>query len=453
MLFELITAHTTWHHPLTTIFLKRQIPYKPMELQTAKGTRDILPEEQIVRDEIIAKLKKLFELYGFAPLGTPILERFETLAAKYAGGEEILKETFRLRDQGGRELGLRYDLTVPLARFIGMNPSLKMPFKRYQFGEVFRDGPVKLGRCREFMQCDIDIIGVASMRAEAELIGVAQEFFKAVKVPIIIELNNRKVLEGLMESLGIVKESRTAIILSIDKLKKIGLEGVRQELNEKGLLGKNTQKLLELINIRGSNQQKVAKLSKAIATETGRKGLEEIKDILGYCKTVIFTPSLARGLSYYTGTIFEVFAKKAKVSSSLAGGGRYDNMIGDYAANKSYPAVGISFGMEPIFEAVKAGIRILRKTKTEAYVLPIKTEKRCVAIIKRLREAGVNTEMDLMERGVTKNLEYASSLGIPYVLFVGEQELKKKKVKLRDMRSGKEQLLSLDGAIKRIKQQ
>ncbi len=424
-----------------------------MELQTAKGARDFPPEEELLRNGIINRLKALFELYGFAPLGTPILERFETLAAKYAGGEEILKETFRLRDRGGRELGLRYDLTVPLARFIGMNPNLKVPFKRYQFGEVFRDGPIKLGRCREFMQCDIDVIGIPSMRAEAELVEVAQEFFKGIKVPVVIEVNNRKVLDGLMDSLGIAKESRTNIILLIDKLKKIGLDGVRQELKEKGLLGKNTQKLLELINIKGSSREKIAKLSTVITAETGKKGLEEIKELLGYCKTVVFAPYLARGLSYYTGTIFEAFAKKAGIASSLAAGGRYDGLIGSYlGTNKSYPAVGISFGMEPIFEILKAGIRVLRKTTTKVYILPIKTEKKCLAIIKKLRGAGINTEMDLMGRGVTKNLEYASSLGVPFVLFVGAQELKKNKVKLRDMNSGREQMISLAALIRRIKQ-
>lgn len=430
-----------------------------MELQTAKGVRDFPPEEQMLRDEIVSKLKEIFERYGFVPLSTPIVERYETLEAKYAGGDEILKETFTLTDQGGRKLGLRYDLTVPFARFIGMNPSIKLPFKRYQFGEVFRDGPIKLGRYREFMQCDIDIVGANSMLAEAQLIEIAENFFSGIICAVVIEVNNRKILDGLMESFGIKDENKLNILLSIDKLKKVGLDGVKEELKQKNLLDKNTEKLLQAINIQGSNQEKIKALSKIITSETGKKGLMEIEELLSYVKCVTFVPSLARGLSYYTGTIFEVFAGEGAkkyfgdnvVSSSLAAGGRYDSLISNYlGTNKAYPAVGISFGLEPIYEMMKSKRTVLQKTCVKVYVIPIKTQKECIAIAKTLRNAEINADMDIMERGVTKNLDYASALGIPYVILVGEQELKQNKVKLRDMNSGKEELLSLDSVIKKL---
>ncbi len=423
-----------------------------MELQTAKGVRDFPPEEQIVRNELISRLKTIFERYGFVPLSTPILERYETLEAKYAGGDEILKETFALTDQGGRKLGLRYDLTVPFARFIGMNPSIKLPFKRYQFGEVFRDGPIKLGRYREFMQCDIDIVGAQSMLADAQVIEIAVDFFRSINCPIVIAVNNRKILDGLMDTFSIKDESRLSIILSIDKLKKIGLDGVKEELKQKNLLDKNTEKLLQTLTVQGSNAEKIKELSKVITSETGKKGLMEIEELLAYAKCMEFVPSLARGLSYYTGTIFEIFAPESAVSSSLAAGGRYDSLISNYlGTNKAYPAVGISFGLEPILEILKTKTSFAaKKTCIKVYVIPIKTQKECISAAKRLRDAGINTDIDIMARGITKNLEYASVLGIPYVILIGEQELKQGKVKLRDMNSGKEELLNLDSAIKKL---
>ncbi len=421
-----------------------------MELQTAKGTRDFSPEEQMLRNKLLDKLKTIFELYGFVPLETPILERYETLSAKYAGGEEILKETFKLTDQGGRELGLRYDLTVPLARYIGMNPNLKLPFKRYQFGEVFRDGPIKLGRYREFTQCDIDVIGSSSMLADAELLDIVLEFFKGLKLPVVIEVNNRKILDGLMAVYGITEsKDKLSIILSMDKLKKIGLQNVLAELKSKNFDKEfRLRELITQLNKKGTNKEKLSRLKRLSQSNNLLKtGLQEMQKLLSSSKKLVFEPSLARGLSYYTGTIFEVFAKKSELTSSLAAGGRYDKLIENYIG-RSYPAVGISFGIEPIFEIFKKTIK--QKTNTRVYVIPIKTEKQCTAIVKILREANINTEVDIIGRGISKNLDYASSMGIPFVLFAGEKELKQKKVKLRDMNSGKEQMLALKSAIKKL---
>ena len=184
-----------------------------MELQNAKGTKDIPPEEKIIKQKIVDTLKEVFELYGFNPIETPLLERYETIAAKYAGGAEILKETFKLKDQGKRELALRYDLTVPFSRFVGMNPNLKMPFKRYQIGRVFRDGPIKLGRYREFWQCDVDVVGTKSMKADAECLSIAKEAFKRLNLNVIIKVNNRKILDSMLEYAGVPKGKRTTTIL------------------------------------------------------------------------------------------------------------------------------------------------------------------------------------------------------------------------------------------------
>ena len=194
--------------PLTRVRFSPTIPLIKMKPETAKGTRDLIPKEALFKDEIISKLKKIFELYGYSPLETPILERYDTLSAKYAGGSEILKETFKLKDQGKRELGLRYDLTVPFARFVGMNPNIKLPFKRYQIGPVFRDGPIKLGRFREFYQCDADVVGSASMVTDAELMDLGLKTFRDLNLPVDVKVNNVKILKAIMEQCKIMDNLR-----------------------------------------------------------------------------------------------------------------------------------------------------------------------------------------------------------------------------------------------------
>ena len=218
-----------------------------MELMTARGVQDVPPEQKILKQGIVDTIKTIFERFGYSPLETPSIERFDILASKYAGGAEILKETFRVEDQGGRELCLRYDLTVPFARFVGMNKNLKMPFKRYQIGTVFRDGPLKLGRLREFWQGDVDVVGTKSMRADAEMVLIAQAVFKALDLDVIIKVNNRKVLNAVLRSAGIEQEDQETAILSIDKLAKINREGVSAELAGKGFEKKNVEKVLTLI--------------------------------------------------------------------------------------------------------------------------------------------------------------------------------------------------------------
>ncbi len=426
-----------------------------MKIERAKGTKDVPPEEEIVKQGIINELKKVFELYGFSPLETPILERMETLTAKYAGGSEILKEIFKLKDQGGRKLGLRYDLTVPLARFVSMNPTIKMPFKRYQIGLAFRDGPIKLGRYREFYQCDADIIGAKSILADIECLKMIFNFFKRVGLKITVEINNRKVLDGLMEILEIPNKERKSVIITIDKLKKMPLKDIKKELKEKGLYDKQINRMFEIFDLEGSNQEVAEQLRKIVTKESAIEGLEELKKVFKYIKTkdLVFKPSLARGLDYYTGNVFEVFVKDESLRSSIAAGGRYDDMIGKYSDNpNSIPAVGLTFGIDAIIDALKISKKIKPiKSVTKVFIIPIRTEEEAVKLADNLRKQGINTEIDLMERGISKNLDYANSLGIPFVVFIGKKELEQKKVKLKNMDSGNEKLLNPEQLVNELK--
>ena len=409
-----------------------------MKPETAKGTRDLIPKEALFKDEIISKLKKIFELYGYSPLETPILERYDTLSAKYAGGSEILKETFKLKDQGKRELGLRYDLTVPFARFVGMNPNIKLPFKRYQIGPVFRDGPIKLGRLREFYQCDADVVGTESIMAESELINLASRFFKEINQEITIKVNSIKILKSIMNYLEIEKDKQGKVILTIDKKEKISDGELRKEL--KTIIKNKADKVLEIINKNNLNYLKTILKD--------NDGINEIGELLRLTKAQ-FDVSLARGLSYYTGTIFEVYLRNSKIKSSVAAGGRYDNMIQNFLeSSNKYPAVGISFGIDVILESLE---KPEKETTTEIYIIPINKQKESFETAEKLRGNGLKVDMDLIGRGISKNLDYANKLRIPYVIFIGEEELKKDKLKLRNMKTGEESLLSLNDILKKVK--
>ncbi len=428
-----------------------------MELMNARGTRDYAPEEKIARQKIVDMLRQVFELYGFSPLETPILERLEVLSAKYAGGAEILKETFKLKDQGDRDLGLRYDLTVPFSRFVGTNPTLKMPFKRYAIDKVFRDGPIKAGRVREFWQCDVDIVGSASMLADAQCIQIAQRVFENLNLDVNITINSRKILDGILRQSGVPEDKLGDAILEVDKLKKIGVDEVKKNLEKLGIDDDAITKSLGLFSVRGSNDEKIKNLKVFLRDNEALVGLAEVEEILSYVdnKNVVFDVALARGLSYYTGPVFEVFLKNTSLmSSALSAGGRYDKMIGNFlGGTKEYPAVGISFGLEPITTVLGLLNKEQKspKTVTKLYVIPIKTTKECIKIAEEFRQEGINTDIDLVGKGISKNLDYANALEIPHVIFAGEDELKQKKVKLKDMKTGKEDLLTVKDAIKILK--
>lgn len=426
-----------------------------MRLENAKGTRDFSPGEKILRDKIQSTLKQVCELYGFNPIETPVIEKYETLAAKFAAGDEsdALKEIFVAKDNGGRKIGLRFDLTVPFSRYIALNKGIKMPFKKYMAGEVFRDGPIKTGRYRQFSQFDPDIVGCESMSAEAEILSLLDSAFSRLGLPIFIELNNKKILEGAMTDFKIKKKDWFSVTVSIDKLKKIGRKGVLAELKEKGF--ENMSSLLDMLEPEKTNKQTLKKLKENINSDIGREGVSEIAEILGYCdalklKNILFTPFLARGLAYYTGPIFEVFLKGSEITSSIAAGGRYDKLIGNYLqSDNDVPAVGVSFGVDVIFEAMRT--KMDKKSVVEVFVIPIKTKKKTMEIVNRLRNAGINTDMDIMERGISKNLQYADSYNIPYVLFIGQKELEEGRFTLRDMKTGKETALPLDKLIEKFR--
>jgi len=422
-----------------------------MELLQPKGVRDFPPEEKILRDKVIALLKEQFERYGFNPLETPVIERYEILSAKYAGGTEILKETFRFMDQGERELGLRYDLTVPLARYVAMNPNVKLPFKRYAIGTVYRDGPIKLGRYREFYQCDCDIVGANSAAADAQCIQVALGVFTKLGMPFTIQYNNVALLKTILLRDGAPEERLLDAMLILDKLKKIGEEGVVAELEAAGITAACVRRIIAIAQL-GTNDERIA----AIAESYGElPELSRIRQLLVLVpdEKVSFDPSLSRGLAYYTGIVFETYLLDSSITSSVSGGGRYDRMIGEFVGRPDdYPAVGISFGLEPITEALKQLAKQQDKTVVKAYVVPIRTPVEANQLTQELRDAGINADTDIMERGISKNLDYASMLGIPYVVFVGRKELDQGLYKLKDMRSGEETMLAKSDLLERLKQ-
>lgn len=431
-----------------------------MAIEMAKGVRDFPPEEKIVRQEVVSRLTNVFERYGFSPLETPGIERMEILSAKFAAGEgtDVQKEIFRLTDQGKRELGLRFDLTVPLARFLAMNPRLRMPFKRYEIGRTYRDGPIKLGRYREFWQCDVDTVGCKSMMAEAELMKLSLDVFKDLKLDAYLEINNRKLLNGIMDYAGVAEDKRAAAIISVDKLKKIGAEEVKKELLTAEVADKSIERLLEIFNMQLSQQKDqtagfaeiIKELRTKIQAPVGVEGMNELEELFSYfgeeeLKNIKLNISLARGLSYYTGTVFEGFLRNSKITGSICGGGRYDNMIGLYMEGKSdMPAVGISFGLEPITEAMKLEQKDPKKTVAQVIVCPIKQPKEGFRIAKLLRDADFNVEMDLLGRNVSKNLESADKLGIPYAVLFGGDELEKGIVKVKSMKTGEEQEVKIE---------
>jgi histidyl-tRNA synthetase len=420
------------------------------KFQPVKGTRDFLPEEKILRQKIANVLKSTFEEFGFSPLETPAIESWEVATMKGSSDEttEVYKEIYRFKDQGDRKLTLRYELTFPLARLIANNPQLPKPFKRYQIGKVWRDGPVKTGRYREFWQCDVDTVGSSSPMADAEILAMYTKAFEKLGLDVVIKINNRKFLNGLISYADIPEEKRNDMLISLDKLEKIGLEAVIEDAKERGIKEKDVRKVFKLIKEIDPEKPEINEL---------KEGLEEIKEMSRLAismgaKSIYFIPTLTRGLTYYTGPIFEVFLRSGKLTSSLAGGGRWDNMIGDFIGSKEkIPATGTSFGLDTIYDAMLIEGKIEKqKTVTNVFLIPINTEEYCLKILKDLRGMGVNADMDMMRRSISKNLSYANSQGIPYCLIVGQKELKEKAVKLRDMETGEERLIKLKDLKKEI---
>ncbi|MEM7825515.1 MAG: histidine--tRNA ligase [Candidatus Aenigmatarchaeota archaeon] len=425
-----------------------------MEFKPLKGMRDFLPEEMIIRQIVIEKIKNVFEIFGFQPLETPALESWEVLSAKGAGGEEILKETYNFKDLGERRVGLRYDLTIPLARVVASNPNLLLPFKRYQIQNVWRYGEVSKGRLREFLQADIDIVGSESMLADAEVIACAISCLNSLGFKdFLVRINNRKILTALVKFVGIEEEKVLDVFRSIDKLEKLGEEKVKKELEEKSISKDSIKKIFDFIKI-SDDPEKVFEKIKSLGFEEGKEGIEELEEIILYLKQTKIKAkirvdlSLARGLDYYTGPIFEISAEE-KIGS-IAGGGRYDNLIENFTGKK-IPSTGISLGIERIIEVMKERKMVEeKKSKTEVFVATVSKEilKKSLGIIQTLRKNGIKTDFDLRKRNLTRQLEYANSLGIPFVIIIGEKELKTKRLKFRDMNKKVERSMKIDKIIK-----
>ncbi|WP_425445911.1 histidine--tRNA ligase [Dethiothermospora halolimnae] len=420
-----------------------------MKLENLKGTKDFLPKEQTIRENVRRKLESTFETYGFMPVETPTICYFDLLSYKYGGGDEILKEVYRLKDQGNRDLGLRYDLTVPFTKIIGMNPYLKMPFKRYEIGKVFRDGPVKKGRLREFTQCDVDVVGVKSMMAEAELMSMVFDVFDKLKLDVYIYYNNRKLLYGILESIGTRKEDLSNIVLSLDKIKKIGSEGVIRELIEKGIGNNIIEKLKKLIEDKNINDLEY--LLENYKSPKTLEGIDELKNLNSYLQEldlldkVKFNPFLARGLDIYTGTIYEVFLSDGSITSSIGSGGRYDNIIGSFLNNnKEYPAVGLSFGLDVIYTALLDKNQNINKPLVDLIIIPMGRGIKTLKIANDIRKLGVKVDIDMTNKKLGKKLKGVDKRNIPYVIIIGEDELKNGKVKIKNMKTGKEEEVEIE---------
>ncbi|RNB92267.1 histidine--tRNA ligase [Brevibacillus fluminis] len=421
-----------------------------LELRNVKGTKDYLPEEQRVRAFIRNTLERVFLTYGCKPLETPMLQYYDLLASKYGGGEEILKEVYKLQDQGQRDLAMRYDLTIPLAKVIGMNPEMRLPFKRYEIGKVFRDGPIKLGRFREFTQCDVDVVGVPSVIAEAELMTMAADAFAQLGLSVVISYNNRKLLTGVLAALAVEEEQWEGAMLSLDKWEKIGAEGVRKDMEERGIGRAAIDSLLAFIM--DEQEKTVAYLASRFAdsalVQEGAAELAQLAEYLiaaGIADQTQFTPFLARGLSIYTGTVYEIFLRDGSITSSIGSGGRYDRIIGQFLQNgKEYPAVGISFGLDVIATALLQKDREVEEEELRVFFIPIGTEKESMAMVQFLRKAGIRTELELTGKRMKKALDYANKEGFPFVLIYGETEAQNGVVVLRSMREGVEQKVAQD---------
>ncbi len=407
------------------------------QLRNPRGTRDYYGKEQQVRKYIRQTLETVFAEYGYEEAETPVLNYYETLAQKYAGGAEILKEVYQLSDQGSRQLALRYDLTVPFARLVGTNPQLSSFYRRYEIGKVFRDGPVKAGRLREFTQCDVDMVGVNSILAEAELMAMAVDIFERLDLEVVISYNHRQLLENILKTSGIQAECYSGVILSLDKLDKIGQTAVAKELNQKGFAYSVIENILARLN-------QVALDSREGIT--GSKELQELQNYLqalGIEEKTRFNSGLARGLDIYTGTVFEVFLENSSITSSIASGGRYDRIIGNFLGDGAeYPAVGMSFGLDVIFQALLEQGAV-PQTNIDVFIIPLDTGVEALKLAQALRKKQVRVLVEMKERRLKKSLDYANKNMFPYVIVLGSQEVETGIISLKNMLTRTEATISI----------
>ncbi|KGA95822.1 histidyl-tRNA synthase [Alkalihalobacillus alcalophilus ATCC 27647 = CGMCC 1.3604] len=420
---------------------------KNVEIKNVKGTIDYLPKEESVRRKVRRTLEDIFMAYGCLPIETPIINEVQLLASKYGGGAEILEEMYLLTDRGKRELALRYDLTIPFVKVIAMNPTLSMPFKRYEIGKVFRDGPIKTGRYREFTQCDVDIVGVQSQLAEAELISMAVDAFEKLGIDIEIEINNRKLLSGVLKSFEVDPEKINSAILTIDKFLKIGVDGVVKELKGKAVEAESIKKIIEFLNKKWTFEE-FKKMD--VRNESFLEGVQETEELLNYLDAIdlteccVFNPYLARGLEIYTGTIYEIFLKDSSIQSSIGAGGRYDEAVGGFlGTDDCYPTVGLSFGLDVICNAL--GQRGQNsKSEIDYYIIPLGYEQEALQVAKNLRKNGFYVEMELGTKKITKALKKANRIAVQKVILIGEKEVKEGFYTEKEMENGEEKQINFE---------
>ena len=445
-----------------------------------KGTRDFTPQEMANRNYIFNTIKDVFRLYGFQQIETPAMENLSTLMGKY--GEEGDKLLFKILNSGdfmngladdellGRnsvkltnkisEKGLRYDLTVPFARFVVQNrDKISFPFKRYQIQPVWRADRPQRGRYREFYQCDVDVVGSDSLLNELELIQIVDEVYRRLKINVIIKINNRKILSGIAEIIG-EAEKITDITVAIDKMDKIGLEKVNEEIASKGISEEAIAKLQPILKLSGSNAEKLEQLKVVLAaSEVGLKGVMELETIFGLCEAmkvetkIDLDLTLARGLNYYTGAIFEVKALDVEMGS-ITGGGRYDNLTGVFGM-EGVSGVGISFGADRIYDVLNT-LNLYPETSIEqTQILFVsfgdKELMYCLPWLSTLRGKGINAEIYPEPAKMKKQMSYADNKRIPFVAIIGETEMNEGKVMLKNMKTGEQSLSTIDDVIQMIK--
>ena len=445
-----------------------------------KGTRDFGPVEMAKRNYIFNTIKEVYALYGFQQIETPAMETLQTLMGKY--GEEGDKLLFKILNSGDYmnkvsdedlhslnslklaaklcEKGLRYDLTVPFARYVVQHrEELQLPFKRYQIQPVWRADRPQKGRYREFYQCDADVVGSDSLLNEVELMQIVDTVFTKFGVRVCIKINNRKILTGIAEVIG-EAEKIVDITVAIDKLDKIGLDKVNEELRNDGISEEAIEKLQPIISLSGSNEEKLEVISQVLAgSETGQKGVEETRFILDTLKTVglhneiELDLTLARGLNYYTGAIFEVKALDTPMGS-ITGGGRYDNLTGIFGL-PGLSGVGISFGADRIYDVLNALDLYPKEAVNSTQVLFInfgeKETAYCLPIVGKLRQAGIRAEIFPDKAKMKKQMSYANAKNIPFVVLAGENEMAAGQVTLKNMESGEQTLVTTEELIAAVK--
>lgn len=403
--------------------------------QNLKGTTDYYGKDQLIRNKITDTLKETFIKYNYQPLDSTVLYNYDILAYKYKDGAEILNEMYTLTDQGNRRLGLRYDLTIPFCKFIANQKDLRLPLKRYEIGKVFRNGPVKTGRCREFYQCDVDVVGISGQVIEAEQMQMVVDIFTKLGIDINIKWNNRKLMSIIIEDSNISKDKVEEVIGIIDKIEKISRQDFIKELSKIGIDEETANKLLDNFNKSLTDYIETYENDERVVAS---EAIQEIIKLFSYIEKLnlsdntTFTPTLARGLSIYTSTVFEFFDKKERLTCSLGGGGRYDKIITDFIDDGNiYPAVGLSFGLEPIYTIIKD--EMSSDNLIDAYIIPMGTEVESLMLARNLRQNNINVIVEINNRKLKKCFEYASKENIKYVIVVGSDEIQENMYTIKDM--------------------